>query len=45
MNPQNTYPIIDCKGRVLIPKEMRTASGLDYGDIVKMNVRQGAVSI
>jgi bifunctional DNA-binding transcriptional regulator/antitoxin component of YhaV-PrlF toxin-antitoxin module len=45
MNPKNTYRIIDCKGRVLIPKEMRTASGLDYGDIVKMNVRQGAVSI
>lgn len=45
MNPKNTYRIIDCKGRVLIPKEMRTASGLDYGDIVKMNVRHGAVSI
>jgi len=45
MKPKNTYRIIDCKGRVLIPKEMRSASGLDYGDIVKMNVRQGAVSI
>jgi bifunctional DNA-binding transcriptional regulator/antitoxin component of YhaV-PrlF toxin-antitoxin module len=45
MNSKNTYRIVDCKGRVLIPKEMRTASGLDYGDIVKMFVRQGAVSI
>ena len=45
MNPKNTYRIIDCKGRVLIPKEMRTVTGLDYGDIVKMNVRQGSVSI
>jgi len=45
MNSKKTYRIIDCKGRVLIPKEMRSASGLDYGDIVKMNVRQGAVSI
>lgn len=45
MNAKNTYRIIDSKGRVLIPKEMRSASGLDYGDIVKLNVRQGAVSI
>ncbi|WP_026893367.1 AbrB family transcriptional regulator [Lacrimispora aerotolerans] len=45
MNSKKTYRIIDCKGRVLIPKEMRSASGLDYGDIVKMNVRQGAVSV
>ena len=45
MNSKKTYRIIDCKGRVLIPKEMRSASGLDYGDIVKLNVRQGAVSI
>ncbi len=45
MNSKKTYRIIDCKGRVLIPKEMRSASGMDYGDIVKMNVRQGAVSI
>lgn len=45
MNAKNTYRIIDSKGRVLIPKDMRSASGLDYGDIVKLNVRQGAVSI
>lgn len=45
MNAKNIYRIIDSKGRVLIPKDMRSASGLDYGDIVKLNVRQGAVSI
>jgi AbrB family looped-hinge helix DNA binding protein len=45
MNTKNIYRIIDSKGRVLIPKDMRSASGLDYGDIVKLNVRQGAVSI
>jgi len=45
MNAKNTYRIIDGKGRVLIPKDMRSASGLDYGDIVKLNVRQGVVSI
>ena len=45
MNAKNTYRVIDSKGRVLIPKDMRSASGLDYGDIVKLNVRQGAVSI
>ena len=45
MSGKNTYRIMDGKGRVLIPKELRTASGIDYGDIVKLNVRQGAVSI
>ena len=33
MNAKNTYRIIDSKGRVLIPKDMRSASGLDYGDM------------
>lgn len=45
MNAKNTYRIIDSKGRVLIPKDIRSASGLDYGDIVKLNARQGAVNI
>ena len=28
------YKLLDHKGRVLIPKEMRDAAGMEYGDIV-----------
>jgi bifunctional DNA-binding transcriptional regulator/antitoxin component of YhaV-PrlF toxin-antitoxin module len=36
---------MDGKGRVLIPKELRTATGMDYGDIVKVGICQGTVSV
>jgi len=45
MKKKPTYKIVDGKGRVLIPKELRTASGMDYGDIVKLGISQGTVSI
>lgn len=34
MKNKSLYKLMDGKGRVLIPKELRTASGIDYGDIV-----------
>ncbi|BBB92396.1 MAG TPA: hypothetical protein PKA28_16090 [Methylomusa anaerophila] len=45
MKAKPIYKIMDGKGRVLIPKELRTASGMDYGDIVKVGVSQGTVSV
>jgi AbrB family transcriptional regulator, stage V sporulation protein T len=39
------YKIIDGKGRILIPKEMRDASGMDYGDIVRLGILDGRVSV
>jgi AbrB family transcriptional regulator, stage V sporulation protein T len=39
------YKIIDGKGRVLIPKEMRDASGMEYGDIVRLGIQDGRVSV
>ena len=39
------YKVVDGKGRVLIPRELRAASGMDYGDIVRLGVSQGAVSV
>lgn len=45
MNKKPTYKLIDCKGRVLIPKELRTASGMDYGDIVRLGLANGKVSV
>lgn len=44
MKAKPIYKIVDGKGRVLIPKELRAASGMDYGDIVKLNIHQGVVT-
>ena len=45
MNKQPIYKLMDSKGRVLIPKELRTASGMDYGDIVRFELANGRVSV
>ncbi len=42
---QAVYKILDCKGRVLIPKGLRDASNMDCGDIVRLDLRDGRVSI
>lgn len=39
------YKLVDGKGRVLIPKGLRTAAGMDYGDIVRLGVDDGGVSV
>lgn len=45
MKAKPVYKIVDGKGRVLIPKEYRAASGMDYGDIVRLDISQGTVSV
>lgn len=45
MKAKPIYKIMDGKGRVLILKELRTATGMDYGDIVKVGISQGTVSV
>jgi AbrB family transcriptional regulator (stage V sporulation protein T) len=45
MKAKQIYKIMDGKGRVLIPKELRTATGMDYGDIVKVGISQGTVRV
>ena len=45
MKNKPIYKLIDSKGRVLIPKELRTASGMDYGDIVRLGVYNGKVNV
>lgn len=39
------YKLVDRKGRILIPKDLRTAAGMDYGDIVRLGVDGGKVSV
>lgn len=45
MKNKPIYKLMDGKGRVLIPKELRTASGMDYGDIVRLGLSNGMVSV
>ena len=44
-NGKPIYKLVDCKGRILIPKELRTAAGMNYGDIVRLGVANGKVSV
>lgn len=39
------YKLIDVKGRVLIPKSLRDAVGMGYGDIVRLGLSDGRVTI
>lgn len=39
------YRLMDGKGRVLIPKELRDAAGLEYGSIVRLGLADGKVSV
>ena len=45
MNKKPIYKLMDEKGRVLIPKELRLASGMDYGDIVRLELVNGRVCV
>jgi len=45
MNGKPVYKLMDGKGRVLIPKEMRAATGMDYGDIVRLGMSNGKVCV
>ena len=44
MKAKPIYKIVDGKGRVLIPKEMREAARMGYGDIVRLSIQQGVVT-
>ena len=39
------YKLIDSKGRVLIPKSMRDAAKMEYGDIVRLGLADGKVTV
>lgn len=39
------YKLIDSKGRVLIPKSLRDAAKMEYGDIVRLGLVDGRVTV
>ena len=45
MGGKPVYKLIDGDGRVLIPQAMRLAAGISLGDIVKLGLTDGAVSV
>lgn len=42
---KGTYKLIDSKGRVYLPKELRDALDLDCGDFVKLTEQSGQINI
>ncbi len=45
MESKIVYKVMDDKGRVLIPKEMRSIAEIDRGDIVKLGMVKGKVTV
>jgi AbrB family transcriptional regulator (stage V sporulation protein T) len=44
MKVKSIYKILDEKGRVLIPKALRTAAEMEHGDIVRLGIQKGVVT-
>ena len=45
MKEKPIYKLVDGKGRVLIPKSLRDAAKMEYGDIVRLGFIEGKVTI
>ncbi|MCG9969203.1 AbrB family transcriptional regulator [Pelotomaculum terephthalicicum JT] len=44
MAGKGIYKVLDDKGRVLIPKELRAAAEMQHGDIIKLGIQKGVVT-
>lgn len=44
MSGKGIYKVLDDKGRVLIPRQLRAAAGMSHGDIIKLGVQKGVVT-
>ncbi|WP_270809964.1 AbrB/MazE/SpoVT family DNA-binding domain-containing protein [Hungatella effluvii] len=42
---KTVYKLMDYRGRVMIPKEMREAMGVEYGSIIALNLSNGQVVV
>lgn len=45
MMSKPVYKLLDSKGRVLIPREVRSATGMEYGDILALELVDGKVQV
>lgn len=39
------YKLVDSKGRVLIPKALRESARMEYGDIVRLGILNGTITV
>ena len=39
------YKLLDYRGRVYIPKELRAGADMDSGDIVRLSINRGALCV
>ena len=44
MKAKPIYKIVDDKGRVLIPKELRSAAEMEHGNIVRLGIQKGVIT-
>lgn len=44
MKTKPIYKIVDDKGRVLIPKALRSAAEMEHGDIVRLGIQKGVIT-
>lgn len=44
MAGRDVYKVLDDKGRVLIPRQLRNATGMNHGDIIKLGIQKGVVT-
>ncbi len=44
MTGKSVYKVLDDKGRVLIPSQIRNAAGMNHGDIIKLGIQKGVVT-
>lgn len=45
MSRKPIYKLVDMKGRILIPKELRDLGRINYGDIVRLGLSEGKVTV
>ena len=45
MSRKPIYKLVDMKGRILIPKELRDQGRINYGDIVRLGLSEGKVTV
>ena len=45
MTNKPLYKLVDGKGRVLIPKALRDTAKMEYGDIVRLGLAEGKVTV
>ncbi|NPV89713.1 MAG: AbrB/MazE/SpoVT family DNA-binding domain-containing protein [Firmicutes bacterium] len=44
MAGKGIYKVLDDKGRILIPKELRAAAEMQPGDIIKLGIQKGVIT-